>query len=105
VATSLEGRGSRTPAWAVLVGALILGLGLLGAGFLVGRGFERGRSADHYVTVKGLAESFVVADLAVWPLRITATGDNLGAVQDQIDAGLATITQFLTEEGIAADAI
>ena len=42
---------------------------------------------------------------SVWPLRITATGDNLGAVQDQIDAGLATITQFLTEEGIAADAI
>ena len=76
----------RTPAWAFLVGALILGLGLAGAGFLIGRGFERGRSADRYVTVKGLAESFVTADLAVWPLRITATGDDLARVQEQIDA-------------------
>ena len=78
---------------------------MLGAGFLVGRGFERGRSADRYVTVKGLAETFVSADLAVWPLRITATGDDLGAVQEQIDAGLATITGFLREQGIEAEAI
>jgi hypothetical protein len=101
----MAGPGEPRPGWAPLAGALILALGLLGAGWLVGRGFEQGRSADRYVTVKGLAETFVSADLAVWPLRITATGDNLGAVQDQIDAGLATITQFLTEEGIAADAI
>jgi hypothetical protein len=105
VATSREVLRSWLPAWAVLAGALILGLGLVGAGFLVGRGFERGRSADRYVTVKGLAETFVVADLAVWPLRITATGDELGAVQGRIDTDLATIIGFLTEQGIAAEAI
>jgi hypothetical protein len=95
----------RLPLWAVLLGALILALGLLGAGFLVGRGFELGRASDRYVTVKGLAESVVTADLAVWPLRITATGDDLGRAQDQIDADLATITAFLTEQGIEPDAI
>jgi hypothetical protein len=105
VATVREHRGRRAPAWALLVGALILGLGLLGAGFLVGHGFEQGRSADRYVTVKGLAETFVTADLAVWPLRITATGDDLGAVQERIDADLATITRFLTEQGVEAAAI
>jgi hypothetical protein len=91
--------------WPLPVAALLLALGLLGAGFLVGRGFEVGRSADRYVTVKGLAETFVSADLAVWPLRITATGDDLGQVQGQIDTGLATITGFLREQGIAAEAI
>jgi uncharacterized protein len=96
---------SRATFWSALVGALILGLGLLGAGFLVGRGFERGRAADRYVTVKGLAETFVTADLTVWPLRVTATGDDLGRVQEQIDADLATITGFLTEQGIEPDAI
>jgi uncharacterized protein len=100
-----ELRNGGTALWGILVGALILGLGLLGAGFLVGRGFEQGRSADRYVTVKGLAEAFVRADLAVWPLRITATGDDLGRVQDQIDADLATITQFLTRQGIEPEAI
>jgi uncharacterized protein len=95
----------RTPAWAFLAGAIILGLGLAGAGFLTGRGFERGRSADRYVTVKGLAESFVTADLAVWPLRIIATGDDLARVQEQIDQDLATVTAFLTEEEIEPQAI
>jgi hypothetical protein len=91
--------------WPLLVGALLLALGLLGAGYLVGHGFEVGRSTDRYVTVKGLAETFVAADLAVWPLRLTATGDDLGRVQEQIDAGLATITGFLREHEIEEDAI
>jgi uncharacterized protein len=97
--------GRPSPAWAWLAGALILGLGLAAAGFLVGRGFERGRSVDRYVTVKGLAESFVKADLAVWPLRITATGNELGQVQSKIDADLAAITRFLSGHGIEAGAI
>jgi hypothetical protein len=88
-----------------LVGTVILGLGLAGAGFLIGRGFERGRSADRYVTVKGLAESFVTADLAVWPLRITATGGDLARVQEQIDRDLATVTEFLTEQEIEPETI
>jgi hypothetical protein len=96
---------SPVPVWAALLGTLILGLGLLGAGFLIGRGFERGRAADRYVTVKGLAETFVSADLAVWPLRITATGDDLGRVQDRIDADLAIVTGFLIEQGIETAAI
>jgi hypothetical protein len=105
MATDRDPWRAPTPVWATLLGALILGLGLLGAGFLVGRGFERGRAADRYVTVKGLAESFVTADLAVWPLRITGTGDDLGRVQDRLDADLATVTGFLTEQGIEPDAI
>jgi hypothetical protein len=96
---------ARAAAWALPVAALVLALGVLAAGFLVGRGFERGRSADRYVTVKGLAETFVSADLAVWPLRTTATGNDLGQVQEQIDAGLATITGFLSECGIEPEAI
>ena len=105
MATPLAGRRRRAPAWVPLLGAVILGLGLIGAGFLVGRGFERGRSVDRYVTIKGLAETFVTADLAVWPLRITATGDDLGQVQERIDGDLATISGFLTEQGIEHEAI
>ena len=105
MAASLEDLRARTPALALVVGALILGLGLAAAGFLVGRGFERGRSVDRYVTVKGLAETLVKADLAVWPLRITATGNDLGQVQTKIDADLGTITRFLSEHGIEAEAI
>jgi hypothetical protein len=105
VATSDQNPDGPTPAWAWLLGALILGLGLAAAGFLVGRGFERGRSVDRYVTVKGLAERLVKADLAVWPVRITATGNDLGQVQTKIDADLQTVTRFLAGHGIEAEAI
>ena len=89
----------------MLIGAALIALGMLGAGWLIGDGFQKGRSAEHYVTVKGLAESFVTADLAIWPLRYTATGNDLNQVQAKIDADGAEITAFLTREGIAAEAI
>ena len=88
-----------------LIGAALIALGMVGAGWLIGDGFERGRAAEQYVTVKGLAETFVEADLAIWPLRYTATGDDLNQVQAKIDADGAEITAFLTREGIAAEAI
>lgn len=47
------------------VRAIILSLGIAVAGLLVGGGFARGRSADRYVTVKGVAERDVQADLAI----------------------------------------
>jgi uncharacterized protein len=88
-----------------LIGAALVALGVLGAGWLIGDGFQRGRADEHFVTVKGLAETFVKADLAIWPLRYTATGDDLNQVQRKIDADGAEIIAFLTREGIAAGAI
>lgn len=90
--------------WNVL-GAALIGLGLVGGGWLIGHGFEQGRRGEHYVTVKGLAESFVQADLAIWPLRYTATGDDLNQVQAKIDADGAEVTAFLMREGVAEEAI
>jgi hypothetical protein len=93
------------PSPSILVGAALIAVGMVGAGWLIGDGFWRGRAVEHYVTVKGLAETFVAADLAIWPLRYTATGDDLNQVQAKIDADGAEITAFLTREGIAAEAI
>lgn len=74
---------------------LFVAVGLIVGGLLVGRGFERGRAADRYVTVKGLAEREVPADLALWPIVFTATADDLGALQQRIDAGTAKVRAFL----------
>jgi hypothetical protein len=80
-------------------------LGLLGGGWFIGDGFEDGRSTAATVTVKGLAERIVKADLAIWPLRFTATGDDLEDVQAEIDRNVETVTDFLAEAGLAEDAI
>ena len=85
--------------------AALLCLGLLGGGWFIGHGFEEGRSRAATITVKGLAERFVRADLAVWPLRFTATGDDLEAVQAEIDEDVQAVTEFLAEAGLPDEAV
>ena len=55
-----------------IIPATILALGLAAAGFLAGNGFVRAKAADRFVTVKGVAEREVRADLAIWPLHSSA---------------------------------
>lgn len=84
------------PFWAVLV----LALGLVLGGWLIGRGFERGRASARYVEVKGLAEREVTADLALWPLRYVSTGDDLVATQAQITRNTRQVFAFLSRNRI-----
>lgn len=83
---------------AAVIGGL-LALGLIGGGALVGNGVVNARVGDRAVTVRGLAERDVRADVAVMPLRFTASGDSLSEVQSRIDADLATVRGFLTAQG------
>lgn len=86
-----------------LLAATLLGgtlaAGLLGGGFLLGRSIERSRIADRHVTVKGLSEREVPADLALWPLVFSVTGNDLQVVQGEIEADAATIGRFLADRG------
>lgn len=79
---------------AAVVGGL-LAIGLIGGGALIGQGVVNARAGDRSVTVRGLAEKDVEADLAVLPIRFTASGDVLSEVQTRIDSDLATVRQFL----------
>ena len=45
--------------------------------------------ADRAVTMRGLAERNVTADLATWTLSFTAQGTELGEVQAEIDRDAA----------------
>jgi len=89
---------------ATVIGSL-LALGLIGAGALVGQGVIHARAGDRTVTVRGLSERNVKADLAVLPLRFTASGDVLSEVQTRIDGDLSLVRQFLTAQGYPADAV
>lgn len=89
---------------AVLIGGL-LGLGLVGGGWAVGQGVVNARTGERGVTVRGVAERNVKADLAVLPLKFTASGEVLSEVQARIDGDLAIVRQFLTAQGYPADAV
>lgn len=88
-----------------LLAAALIGAGLVAAGWLIGEGFRQGRAAERVVTVKGLAEREVRADLALWPMRFVATSDDLGTAQATLARAEAAVLGFLEAGGIARDAI
>ena len=83
-----------------LLPAAVLALGLALAGWFVGHGFLRGRTATRYVEVKGLAEQEVAANLALWPLRFVTTGDDLAVTQAEISRDTREVFAFLARHAI-----
>ena len=63
------------------------------------------RSADRTVHMKGLAQKEVEADLALWTIKHSATGDDLAAVQSTIQSNSDKIRAFLSANGLSEDAI
>ena len=85
--------------------ALLVALGILGAGWFASRGLVAIKTQDRYVTVKGSAERIVDADLVVWPLPHTVGGNDLAGVQRQLDANTAAIRDFFLQAGYKDDEI
>ena len=83
----------------------LIAAGMVAGGWLVGRGFADARLADRYVTVKGLAEREVRADVALWPIRFVATSDSLAEAEGKLAADGQTVRRFLAEAGIADSAL
>jgi hypothetical protein len=81
-------------------GPLWIGLAIAGAGWLIGNGLMNIRTADRFVTVKGVAEREVKADLALWPIHLAVTDDNVSPAQSRINQNIAKVISFLTTNGI-----
>jgi uncharacterized protein len=82
------------------IGAIILAIGISLGGLLVGGGFARGRSADRFVTVKGVAEREVSADLAIWPLRVVSADNDLTTAHTRLQLSVQKIMQFLAAQHV-----
>ncbi|MBB4658697.1 SIMPL domain-containing protein [Parvularcula dongshanensis] len=86
----------------IILAGLLVGVGAALAGFFIGDGFEAGREPVRSVTVRGLAEREVRADLAEWPLQITAADDDLQTARRRVEQDLTALTAFATEAGLPA---
>jgi len=84
------------------VAALIVALGIAAAGFFVALGLARAHDAGRYVEVTGSAERDVTADFAVWPIRFTASSDDLTAAQGQLARSAQAVRDFLARHNIEA---
>ncbi len=70
------------------------------AGWFVGNGVTHIRTADRFVTVKGVAEREVKSDLALWPIRFAVTDDNISLAQNRINQNVGKVMTFLSANGI-----
>lgn len=73
------------------------------AGFFIGNMHKIGKKYDHYVEVKGLSEREVKADLAVWPLNITISGNDLGQLKKEIESQNKMVYEFFINQGFSKD--
>lgn len=89
----------------ILVSAGLLTIGMIVGGYLLGDGLLRSKMADRSVTVRGLSEREVTADLATWTIAYSAQSSSLAEAQSDIDADTAAIGKFFTELGFKADAL
>lgn len=81
-------------------GMVVLGVGMALGGAFAGWGFAQGRAAERFVTVKGVSEREVRADLAVWPLQVVAADNDLASATAQLARGIAVVRDFMARQGL-----
>jgi hypothetical protein len=92
---------------AVLLGAVaIFAVGLTTSGYALGDGFRRYKLAEQRsVTVRGVSERDVTADLATWSIAFSHEGTELGAVQNSVDQQARTVRSFFQRAGFRPEEI
>jgi hypothetical protein len=88
-----------------LVLGVLLCIGLLGGAWLAGEAALRFKQLERTVSVKGLAEREVPADRAIWPVRFSEAGNDLPALNAQLEKAGTLIIAFLKEKGFKDEEI
>jgi uncharacterized protein len=85
--------------WESAASGIAIGLGVCIAGLSMSHALFEARAAARSVSVKGLAEREVAADLVVWPLTFEVTGNDLVSLQSQVEAKRQTVREYLMTAG------
>ncbi|MFV8569915.1 SIMPL domain-containing protein [Marinobacter sp. SBS5] len=88
-----------------IIVALILGLSAIFSASLLKEGLTGLKTGDRYVTVKGVAEREVNADLTLWPIRFVASGKTLEQAQAKARSSREAIMAFLKLQAIESSAV
>lgn len=89
---------------ALILGALIA-VGMIIAGWILGNSALRIKQYERVVSVKGLSEREVKADVAVWPIRFSAGSQDLAELYANMEQQTLQIQNFLKAEGFKPEEI
>ena len=84
---------------------VIIALGLLFVGFFPGYYYYHSKFNYNAVTVKGLAETDVEADLAIWEIKYVATGNDLIETKNKLEKQTDAILAFLYDNNFSESEI
>lgn len=93
-----------SPLSAAILG-ISIGLGILIGSIFIANALFKIKSAERYVTVKGLAEREVDADLAIWPITFKDVGNDLAELQNLVEKRRKVISAFLIDRGFSKENI
>lgn len=82
---------------------IFFGLWILG--YTLGESFIKAKTMDRVVTVKGLAEKEVIADVVLWPIDFKVAGNELSEIYSNLERDNSRIIEFLKENGIESSEI
>lgn len=88
-----------------IIEAAIIAVGITLLGYMIRSGIDSFKERDRVVSVKGLAEMEVVADMVVWPLMYKDIGNDLLSLYNNIQTKNNTIITFLKTNGITDEEI
>lgn len=89
---------------AALLGAFICG-GLYLLGSSIGNSLVAMKAMDRVVTVKGLAEQEVKADVAIWPVAFNDVDNDLNNLYSSVQKKTDRVMKFLLEQGFTPEEI
>lgn len=79
--------------------------GLSMLGYLLGGSLIKFKEFERSVTVKGLSERELEADIVIWPIEFTVANNDLGALYNTIEGNTTKIKNFLEGKGVSKDEI
>jgi uncharacterized protein len=96
---------NRSDAGAGLMLGVFIFAGLLGLGYQLADGFLQAKALERTVTVKGLSEREVPADIAIWPIKYNQADNDLVALYAAIERHNGLVVEFLKQRGFGDDEI
>jgi len=85
--------------------ALAVFLGLSALGFLLGNAAVQVKEYERTVTVKGLSEREVPADVVIWPIALSEASSDLEQLYLAMDADVEKVLAYLASQGMQRDEI
>ena len=89
---------------AVLLGTLLC-VGLATMGLMLSEGIIKFRDMERVVSVKGLSERDMPADVAIWPIRFTEVSNDLSELYGSLESKNDKVNNFLRQQGFKVDEI